>query len=489
MRVPRLGITAKFTVLASSLVVLFALLWGGFAWTRERALLLEHTGREGRLLVGAMAIPIINALLYEEIGIIEEGGLLDNFVAEIMAQEALEPLYAVVLDPSGKVLAHNVFSEYGRIYADPLTERALSAQAFLLQETAVGGVAAWDLAYPLAIHGKRWGVLRVGISLHPYQAQLRALATRIALFAGLFFAGGVLAFHAIGRGLARPLLALVGRMESVGSALPDLPAPSPRRDEIGDLERSFRGMLERLRASEAERERATRHLLENERLVAAGQIVAGVAHEVNNPLAALEGALFQAERAPENDRPRYLRVARQGMERIRTVVAQLLDLSRSGEVRLQPEPLEKLFQEACLFAKMALKRKSVLLDVRGPPPAVTVRADRHKVQQALLNLVLNAADAAGENGTVRITASAENGGVSFAVEDDGPGVPCELRERVFEPFFTTKPPGRGSGMGLAISRRIAEVHGGSLTLEDAPGGGARFVLRLPADPEGKERSR
>jgi signal transduction histidine kinase len=487
VRAPRFGITAKFTVLASGLVVLSALLWGGFGWTRERALLLEHTEREGRLLVSAMAIPIINALLYEEIGVIEEGGLLDNFIAEIMAQDALEPLYAVVLDPSGKVLAHNAFAEYGKVYDDPLTHRALSAQEFLLQETVAEGVAAWDLAYPLAIHGKRWGVLRVGISLGPLREQLRALVSRIALFAALFFAGGVLVFHALGRGLARPLLALVGRMESVGSALPDLPAPALRRDEIGDLERSFREMLERLRASEAERERATRHLLENERLVAAGQIVAGVAHEVNNPLAALEGALFHAERAPEADRERYLRVARQGMERIRTVVAQLLDLSRSGEVRLQPETVEKLFQEASLFAKMALKRRAVTLDVRGPPPGVTVRADRHKVQQALLNLILNAADAAGASGTVRLAATSELGWISFSVEDNGPGVPPQLRERVFEPFFTTKPPGRGSGMGLAISRRIAEVHGGSLTLEDAPGGGARFVLRLPADPADKER--
>ncbi|MHB8763788.1 MAG: ATP-binding protein [Deferrisomatales bacterium] len=483
---PRFGITAKFTVLASGLVVLSALTWGGFAWQRERALMLAHTEREGRLLVSAMAIPIINALLYEEIGVIEEGGLLDNFVAEIMAHEALEPLYAVVLDPGGRVLAHNAFAEYGQVYGDPLTRRALAAREFLLQDSQVEGVAAWDLAHPLAIHGKRWGVLRVGISLRPLQEQLRALATRITFFAGGFLATGVLVFYLLGRALARPLLALARRMESVGSALPDLPAPALRRDEIGDLERSFRDMLARLLASEAEQERATRHLLENQRLVTAGQIVAGVAHEVNNPLAAMDTALFQAERAPEAERARYLRVVRQGMERIRTVVAQLLDLSRSGAVRRQAEPVAKLFQEAALFAKMALKRKTVRLEVAGPPPGAQLCVDRNKVQQALLNLVLNAADAAGESGTVHLSAALEGGAVVFAVEDDGPGVPEELRERIFEPFFTTKPPGQGSGMGLAISRRIAEGHGGSLTAEAGQGGGARFVLRLPTGPVGKE---
>ncbi|GAB4271148.1 MAG: ATP-binding protein [Deferrisomatales bacterium] len=479
------GIAARFSLLAAALVAVSTALWGGWVWSREQARERQHTIQQARLLVSTMSIPIITALLYEEMGIVEEGGLLDNFVEEIMAQEALAPVYAMVLDPDGRVLAHNVLPEYGKLYADPLTLRALDARGFLLQETQAEGRPVWDLAYPLAIHGKRWGVLRVGVSLAPLEARLRSLSVRIAGFAGLFLAGGLLLFSALGRGMARPLRELVARMEQVGAGLPP-PAPaSPRTDEIGDLERSFTRMVERLRRTEADRDKATRKLLENERLVAAGQIVAGVAHEVNNPLAAIEGALFHIEKRSDDSLAPYLRILRQGVDRVSGVVAQLLDLSRSAELDRRAFPLAELIRDAALFAKMAVKQRGVRLQVDPEVPEEALVADRTRLQQALLNLFLNAADAAPEGGTVRFSCRVAEGRVRFQVEDDGPGVPPEHRERIFEPFFTTKPAGQGSGMGLAISRRIAEVHGGTLEL-DSGALGACFVLTVPLVPADEE---
>ncbi|GAB4259960.1 ATP-binding protein [Deferrisoma sp.] len=484
----RLGITGKFVLLAAGLVVVATAVWGQWTWNRERGLLEERLLQKGRILLSSMSIPVIQALLYEEMGVIEEGGLLDSFLADIMAQEDLAPVYAVVLDPEGRVLAHNEYAEYGRVYRDPVSLRALEARGFLQQPAVHAGVTVWDLAYPLAIHGKSWGVLRVGVSLAPLNEELRELAGQIFGFSAVFSLGALVVFWAVGAGLARPLLRLRAHVEAVGG--PEYPevAPSGRRDEIGDLERAFAEMVGRLRASEAERERATRKLLENERLVAVGQIVAGVAHEVNNPLAAIESALFQVERCCQGDGTRYAGVIREGLERIRRVVGQLVDLTRSGEIRREPAALPEVFQSASLFAKMALKRKGVRLESAGAVPDVAFPADRTKVHQVLLNLLLNAADAAGDGGTVRLEAGADEDAVWLAVEDSGPGVPSGDAERIFEPFFTTKPPGKGSGMGLAISRRIAEGHGGTLTVERGrtlPG--ARFVLRLPrTNPEGRE---
>ena len=486
----RWGITGKFVLLAAGLVVVATALWGGWTWNRERGLLEERLVQKGRILLTSMAIPVIQALLYEEMGVIEEGGLLDSFIADIMTQEDLSPVYAVALDPEGRVLAHNEFSEYGRVYRDPVSRRALEARGFLRQEAVHAGVVVWDLAYPLAIHGKSWGVLRVGVSLAPLHEELRDLAGQIFGFAAVFSLGALLAFWAVGAGLARPLLRLRAHAEAVGGpGYPDV-APSGRRDEIGDLERAFAEMVGRLRASEAERKQATRKLLETERLVAVGQVVAGVAHEVNNPLAAIESALFQVERCCGDEGTRYTGVIREGLERIRRVVGQLVDLTRSGEIRRETVGLPEVFQSASLFAKMALKRKGVRLETAGAVPDVEFPADRTKIHQVMLNLLLNAAHAAGDGGTVRLEAGADDAEVWVAVEDTGPGVPSRETDRIFEPFYTTKPPGKGSGMGLAISRRIAEGHGGSLTVE--PGRtlpGARFVLRLPrTTPADEERS-
>ncbi len=476
----RLGITGKFVLLATGLVIATTGIWGSWIWQREKALLEERLAQKGRILLSSMAIPVIQALLYEEMGVIEEGGLLDSFIADIMGQNDLAPVYAMVLGPEGRVLAHNRYAEYGKLYRDPISQAALAAGGFVRQVTVCQGEPIWDLSYPLAIHGKSWGVLRVGISLAPLRSDLRTLERQILAFGSAFALGALVVFWLIGRGLARPLLELRAHAERVGGeGLPEV-ATSTRGDEIGDLERAFADMVHRLRASEAERERATRKLLENERLVAVGQIVAGVAHEVNNPLAAIEGALFQVERRCSGDGSRYAGVIREGLERIRRVVGQLVDLTRSGDISPEPTFLPEVYRSASLFAKMALKRKGVRLDTAGPVPDVEFFADRTKVHQVLLNLLVNAADAAGNGGTVCLEAGAGDRGVWFAVEDDGPGVPSEDADRIFDPFFTTKPPGKGSGMGLAISRRIAEGHGGTLTLERGRRlGGARFVLTLP----------
>jgi signal transduction histidine kinase len=108
--------------------------------------------------------------------------------------------------------------------------------------------------------------------------------------------------------------------------------------------------------------------------------------------------------------------------------------------------------------------------------------DRSKVQQVLLNLFVNAADAAGKHGTVEFSCRQDEREVHFEVVDHGPGIPEEISDRIFEPFFTTKPAGQGSGMGLAVSRRIAEAHRGRLELGESARG-ARFVLSLPIAPE------
>jgi signal transduction histidine kinase len=482
VRAPYLGITGKFILLATGLVVLSTSIWGIWVWQREKALLETRLRQEGRILLSTMAIPFINALLYEEIGIIEEGGLLDSFIADIMAQTDIAPVYAMVLDPEGRVLAHNQFSEYRKVYADELSQKAIRAQGYTVLETRTDGGPTWDLSYPLAIHGKRWGVLRVGISLTPLQAELMRLGKEVVLFSGGFTLAALAVFVFIGRGLAQPLLRLTKRMESVGAELPDPPAVSPRRDEIGDLERSFTAMVERLRKSEAESQAAVKHLLESERLVAIGQIVAGVAHEVNNPLAAIDAALFNLQNAQPHEHVLYIRVVRDGIERISRVVSQLLDLSRSGELDLAEVELAAFCRDAGLFAKMALKQRGVRLSESSGACRALVAMDRSKIQQVLLNLFVNAADAAGENGTVEFSCRQDEREVHFEVVDDGPGVPKELSDRIFEPFFTTKPAGQGSGMGLAVSRRIAEAHQGRLELGESTRG-TRFVLSLPVAPE------
>jgi signal transduction histidine kinase len=138
------------------------------------------------------------------------------------------------------------------------------------------------------------------------------------------------------------------------------------------------------------------------------------------------------------------------------------------------------FEDLVLFAGMALKSKPVRLRSQDNCPPTTLSLDRDKIHQVILNLVLNAADAAGESGTILIKASLADDHYVLEICNSGEPIPGELKNRIFEPFFTTKEPGRGSGIGLAISRGIAESHQGTLDLFEPPEGFAVcFGMKLP----------
>lgn len=431
------------------------------------------------MLVSSMAIPLINALLYEELGIIREGGLLDNFAADIMDNRQLTPLYAMVLDQNGRVLAHSRFAEYGEIYTNELTRSALAAEGFIERPILIDGLRARDLAMPLAIAGKSWGCLRVGIPLDSLHRQLTLLGGQIILFAGFFTLGALGLFFLIGNGLARPLSTLARQMEDVGGDLALDLLKSARRDEIGVLHNSFRRMLKRLRTSERERDQSIKQLLENERLVTAGRIVAGVAHEINNPLAGIDGALTVLERKPQA-LSHYLPLLQSEVERIGGIVAQLLDLSRAGELCREQTSIPILIQQILGICKLAIKGKAIQLQLVGTPPELEIFCDPRKIQQVVLNLVINAVDAMENQGRIELCALRDAGDFCLRISDQGPGIPESLWEQIFTPFFSTKPAGKGTGLGLAFSRGVIEKHGGKLYILKTKSG-ACFEIRIPLE--------
>jgi sensor histidine kinase YesM len=214
-----ISIKMQFVMIAMLLVAISSTLWGWWAWQNERDLLYNSLEREAEQIVTSLSSPIINALLYEEMGVIEEGGLLDNFIEEIMNNPGLKMTYAFVTDQSGKVLAHNHYDEYGKIYTSPLTTAALSGVSHLsrLNRTDTPVAPVFEIAMPLRIHGKRWGLLQVGISTAAMQEELRILTRRIILTSSTFFMLGMLASYLIGRSMAKPLQRLSGIMSSIST--------------------------------------------------------------------------------------------------------------------------------------------------------------------------------------------------------------------------------------------------------------------------------
>jgi len=212
-----------------------------------------------------------------------------------------------------------------------------------------------------------------------------------------------------------------------------------------------------------------------------GLLTAGFAHEMKNALTVVLGFAELARTAAEKAKvdPKVTRYLKELENETRRTVAQLqsfLSYASGEKVSRRPQDLNELVNEALQMVRPMARIKELLVEQNaGDPPRID--ADPFAIRQLLLNVLLNALDFSRTR-IVISTRRADDGGAEVIIADDGPGVPAADRERIFQRFVTTRP--GGNGLGLSTSREIAQAHGGTLTLRDSPGGGATFVLQLPA---------
>jgi two-component system NtrC family sensor kinase len=316
------------------------------------------------------------------------------------------------------------------------------------------------------------------------------------LLAGLILADIVI-FVAFGRYLIQrlvtgPMDALVETTQAVAEGrLSRRAAPGGTR-EFDRLAASVNRMTERLLDAQG-------LLVRAEKLASVGQLAAGVAHEIGNPLSAI-GNYVEVLRRRGADPDLVAAVVRE-TERIDRIVRTLLAYATPREARPEPLDVAAVVADvvALLEAQGALRPVTVACEAEAGLPRV--RGDRSAMEQVFVNLLLNAVDAAGPGGRVRVRAAVVRRGsagvsrslsgvpddapvVTVTVEDDGPGVADALRDKVFDPFFTTKDPGKGTGLGLAIVQRIVHDHGGRVDVESGPLGGAALTVTLPVETAG-----
>jgi two-component system NtrC family sensor kinase len=225
-------------------------------------------------------------------------------------------------------------------------------------------------------------------------------------------------------------------------------------------------------------------LIQSEKLAAVGQLVSGVAHELNNPLTSIAGLselLLEQKELGGKDRG-HLRVIHEQADRAGRIVRNLLTFARKGTAERVAVDLNDVIQRTLLLMSYDLQLKSVTIE-KDLPPLPAVLGDRHALQQVVINLLNNAAQAVAENPPERprdihLRTWADDR-VHLRVADSGPGIPDDVLPHVFTPFFTTKEPGQGTGLGLSITYSIVEAHGGRIAVDRPPEGGAAFLVDLP----------
>ncbi|MBI5068325.1 MAG: HAMP domain-containing protein [Deltaproteobacteria bacterium] len=428
-----------------------------------------------------------------------EQDALGRIIARQIALQATEPLLVedlvslnelVAGATAGEGVAYCFVLREGRVVATSFADGTPPALAALSRPddgpvVVVDGAARYlDLRVPIL--GGAAGEVRLGMDMAILAATRRNLATLLGLLAVVVILGGLVAALVVGRGIASPL----GELLRAADRFDPAAAPAPVRPrgslEIAGLAERFNQMMLRLRTAHEEQERARQKAVATERMAALGSLVAGVAHEVNNPLAGVKSCLrrLRHERLPPETADEYLELMEEGVERVEHVMARLLDFARPMPARLEAVRLAELAREGMSFVEPILRKRRIAVQLvsQGIGDARAL-ADRKQVGQALLNLLLNAGYVTHDGGEIRLRLRLRPGRCGVSVEDDGPGIPPEIRERVTDPFFSTKPEGEGTGLGLSVTRTIAEANGGELSFE-FPGRGTVATLWLPEAPPG-----
>jgi PAS domain S-box-containing protein len=230
-----------------------------------------------------------------------------------------------------------------------------------------------------------------------------------------------------------------------------------------------------------DRDRLEGIVRQSEKMAAVGQLAAGVAHEMNNPLSVVLGfAQAMLHRLPPTD-PLY--AAAQSIEReslrCKNLVQNLLTFSRRRKPGMTVEPFLPLLESALSLVETQARIKNVNVQRDLNVEDIHIQGDRDQIQEVLINLCTNAMDAMPDGGELTIRAEKQRNDVEIRVTDTGTGIPKEIQGRVFEPFYTTKEVGKGTGLGLSLAYEIVQKHQGHIDFETVPGKGTTFIVRLP----------
>jgi len=348
---------------------------------------------------------------------------------------------------------------------------------------AMARIRASERCEPCHARGTTLGALMVSRDL---TGSLAATRRRTAVGLALLIGGWVGLVAVVNLATRRFAVASVDRLKAgVATEPANFPTGAATLGMDSLSHELYRTLEATLRQQHAERTTLERRFENAERLACMGQLAAGLAHEIKNPLAGVQGALeILVEECRSDERIDLYRRMLEELRRVNETLHSLLHFARPRKPRRVATDIRELLEDIAELARPGLSRRNISLSIRVDDQVRTFTLDPGQIRQTVVNLVTNAADAIGESGSIELLATPfpEGQGLILAVVDDGHGMDEETLKEVFEPFFTTKL--HGTGLGLAVARKIVEEHGGSIEITSVPGRGTTVFLIFP-EPTGE----
>lgn len=443
----------------------------------------------GNQALNVVAVPVV----------VPERGLVGVLVAGVrLSESALRQLKTtqseILLMANGAVVVSTL--------RGPTTKAAVLGWATASEGAGAGEVSAAQEAlingeHFLALTGDygrtAWSTGFHFVLLSSYEQRLEALETTRLRVLGISVAGIIVSALVVWffiRRVTRPLVELRDSAEAVGRGDFSRRIERFSNDECGELAVTFNQMTTNLQNSRVELERAMQtlkstqeQLIQSEKLSAVGQFVAGVAHELNNPLTAVIGfsELLQSAQTDEKTKGHLDRIAKSA-HRCHKIVHSLLSFARQEAPERKLVELHTVLDEVLEIMAYDLRTSNITVIKEYAPSLPTILADPHQLQQVFVNILGNARQAIEpfqNEGRVVICTRCTDGWVTVEFQDNGPGIKPQHLARIFDPFFTTKPAGKGTGLGLSLSYGLIQEHGGKISAVSEPGHGATFIIELP----------
>ncbi|GAB4168800.1 MAG: ATP-binding protein [Calditrichia bacterium] len=487
----------KFSLAIILIVITFASFNAYLIWNNVYTNLQRESEKRGLYIAQNIAEQAVTPLLYEDY--IQLQSLLEN---AIKLDSSVS--YIFLVNEQYDVIVHT----FDTGFPDDLLQLSKSLSKQGVQVSLIRPVSGEleiirDISVPI-FNGKL-GLVHVGISEKQILADVNHTIQDFWFIVFLFLVIGIGGAFAFSFFITKP----VKRIQKVTEKL-DLEAlesgnikkieirnrlfglikPLFRaEDEIDILTNRFNYMIDRLQTAYQDLQKANKKLIQSEKMASIGTISAGIAHEINNPIAGIKNCLRRIQKNPEDSQQntKYVKMMDEAINRIEIVVRQLLDFSRKHEIVFKPINLRELIENAIVLVLYRLERQQISFTNDIPKHLPAIKGSENHLLQVFVNLILNSIDAIeekfnaleGNHGKfIQFSAIEVGKYVVFQIKDNGIGIDKEKRKQIFDPFFTTKSIGKGTGLGLAVSYNIIQIHGGKMEVESTPGEGTVFKVYL-----------
>ena len=433
------------------------------------------------MLAQTVSALIINELIYEKLGLVEEGGLIDNYMRDLYQRSELELNFVAVLDDSFQVTSHSDFREFGKHYDNPLLREAQDADIVLLRKTsATSGAHDLEFAAPLSIEGKRWGMLLFSLSLDAVEREIVSIIYEIVIISVLALFFFFVLTYFLSQRFIKPVIDLSQAMEEVEVEMSEKTIPVKGNDELSRLTESFNDMVRRIRNANEEMKLAHEKLLQSEKLATLGVLSSSIAHRINNPLGGLfncVGLLRKQGDDPEF-RQSYLDLIGEGLESIKQTVSQLLWTAgrREGEEKLSN--VSAVLASVLRFLDYRLKKQEITFH-QSIEPELVVAVAPHDLEEIFLNTMVNAIQAMEEGGRLSVAAKHLETEVQVIIDDTGIGIPDDKIGQIFDLFYSTKKAGEGTGLGMWMTYELVKKYKGDISVSSQEKVGTKIVISIP----------